>query len=267
MESPETLRSASNQECILVFLATGDKTRIGTDLQGAFASWQNLSENEKISIGRHIQESSDSNYKILYDTLVGSFNVWEQFQDTVGAPGWLIKDTSVAEIVRYIGSDLLKLLNSMEEAWQKILKESEDCNSVVKKVGSRMELPEPTSVEKNIAESSQETPKAALVRSKSKRQVETDWTSDRKDRISPDDCKKIRAIMYKALYKDNVNENNKNSVPVTHLEPPSGAMSHPNSISPSLEEVDRFRDLLIDDRLDDSDFEKQISPMSVDEQD
>ncbi|GFR21464.1 uncharacterized protein TNCT_371351 [Trichonephila clavata] len=120
-QSPETLSYASKEECILLFLATGEKRQ---DIQSAYITWQKLPSSFKWEMDRQMQKSIKSiSQKQLYESLMRSFDIWDQTQDNDGAPGWCVKESSINEVVKHVGEDLLSLLHALEEIWENHKKE------------------------------------------------------------------------------------------------------------------------------------------------
>ncbi|GFY58471.1 uncharacterized protein TNIN_59831 [Trichonephila inaurata madagascariensis] len=114
-QSPETLSYASKEECILLFLATGEKTSLGQDIQSAYITWQNLPSSFKWEMDGKAKNSKSGK---SYTSLIRSFLHWDQTQDNDGAPGWYVKESSINEVVKHVGEDLLSLLHTLEEIWE-----------------------------------------------------------------------------------------------------------------------------------------------------
>ncbi|GFV64365.1 uncharacterized protein TNCV_2502831 [Trichonephila clavipes] len=262
---------------------------LGQDIQSAYITWQKLPSSIKWEMDRQLQKSlRNISQKQLYESLIRSFDIWDQTQDNDGAPGWCIKESSLNEVVKHVGEDLLSLLHTLEEIWENHKKE------IFK---TRVETEErianfsPDSLDKDGEENISADSSQLMNSFHEKENTEGNEKSGKTLGANPNenspllsstsdqnDSEIFKKVRFEGNFEklssvdDDANLLKDSRVSYEHLED-QFETSNPSTsrledlMDLSLEEDIHLKNLRINDCQEDSDFEKQISPLLSDDDD
>ncbi|GIX83675.1 uncharacterized protein CDAR_414921 [Caerostris darwini] len=264
--SPETLSYASEEECILVLIETGEKTALGKDLQHAYLTWQKLSPSFRRELNTRMQSCFKSTgQKELYECLIRGFDIWDYTQNLDGAPGWSIKESSINQVLKHKGEDLMNLLHLMDETCVNH-KKSSPVTSLAKfdRCSSVSPCDEGTG-DQAISFRPRREEHSSMRRS-SKEGNGNDMSSTPKPFSKEKMMEKLRKVQFKEKY-DRVDKVS-SRISYEHLEnrPQEGDVDSLRLEDLSLDEEVHLRNLRISDCREDSDFEKKISPLISDDE-
>ncbi|KAF8787789.1 hypothetical protein HNY73_009351 [Argiope bruennichi] len=250
---------------------------LGKDIQDAYHTWQKLSPSCRWEMDLQMQKTLKGiSQKELYESLIRGFEIWDHTQNVDGAPGWKIKDSSINDVVKHIGEDMLCLLHAMEEAWMNHKKEASKKLKTSELRFADSEECSPATDSEVLAEKPVE--KNDNVNTGTREEDSSGMNADELPQSLPSISKEEKVEKFrKALFEkqeidDTENKSERDSLLETsqvagklgdvRKESDSPTVSRlKDPVDLSLDEDTHLRNLRLSDCQDDSDVEKQISPL------
>ncbi|XP_015904944.2 uncharacterized protein [Parasteatoda tepidariorum] len=266
--SPETLKSASYEEGIIIFLSSGYKTSLGKDVQEFFQSWQAMTSERQRALNNCMEERLNESGVSLYKSMIRGFGIWNEAQEKIGAPGWCVSDSTIHHLSKQMETKLMSLFQSMDLIWFTYHKKSPLNDPFLRK--EKAQQSSVTGADSKIQDNPQSFP------------VKLDGVKVAKDlsdsqKIISRMCLQKRKLAMRNLLAESTLLSSKVDKDASKFLPDSGNKDkneRTGSFSRSNFSADQEEDLLeadhllrnlcLDDCSVDPDFEKQISPIISD---
>ncbi|XP_035211469.1 uncharacterized protein LOC118185693 [Stegodyphus dumicola] len=294
----ENIQYSSKEDCILMLLATGEKTTLGEDIQKVYLTWQNLEFLHRKNFNFYMTSMLDGPSKYLYESLMQAFEIWDDIQNQYGAPGWNVKDSSLNSVMKSMDEELSNLLYAMELVWKMRIKDiltlrknemdanvenikitrASDLNSALEKGENRRGM-----LEKCPAWIQEQSESGEVITDCSQMNAKMqDILCSCKEEHLESNCESQLRISNPKLRqfqenKNKVQDDNQEAeikdcdtlfpMAELHETPTPGSFMLANDSDMEYEEEVHVRNLFLSESRDDSDFERQVSPLRSEEED
>ncbi|GBL70966.1 hypothetical protein AVEN_166084-1, partial [Araneus ventricosus] len=247
---------------------------LGKDIQAAYHAWQKLTPSCRWEMDMRMQKTLKGiAEKELYESMIGGFEIWERTQNMDGAPGWWIRDSSISDVLKHIGEGLLCLLNAMEEVWMNRKKESWKKSKASELRSAESEVCILTADDGDLMETSVGEGDGAITGFRDNNSSGMDAPQCLPSLSEEEKVEKFRKAHFEKEFDDVENQSMGESPTDTFGDDHHDDRNEP--VSPnvskskdpmdfSLDEDSHLRNLRLSDCQDDSDVEKQISPLISD---